>query len=212
MVERTSTRARPEYLLFQSVLSHLLTALYAPIVPANGPARAQVEKDFLQFDPVFPSLGVKIAATALASASDSPVLGGRVPRDLLSQALSDGLDEATAKFGPDPATWAAPATPHVFSINNYAGVVESTDPQPPSLPVHMNRGTENDRIVFKEGRVSYCDVTPPGQSSFIAPDGSRGPHYDDQLTTYQAFACKPQWLTPAEVTEHARSVERLLPP
>ena len=41
----------------------------------------------------------------------------------------------------------------------------------------MNRGTENDMIRFRDGKVSFCAVTPPGQSGFIAPDGTKSPHY-----------------------------------
>ena len=47
----------------------------------------------------------------------------------------------------------------------------------PSDP--MNRGTEND-MILTEG--DLCAVTP-GQSGFIAPDGTKSPHYQDQLST-----------------------------
>lgn len=45
---------------------------------------------------------------------------------------------------------------------------------------------------FHEGRVSFCAVTPPGQSGFIAPDGTKSPHYEDQLQLYADFGCRPQ--------------------
>ena len=56
----------------------------------------------------------------------------------------------------------------------------------------MNRGTENDMIRFRDGKVTFCAVTPPGQSGFIAPDGTKSPHYQDQLQLYADFGCRPQ--------------------
>ena len=56
----------------------------------------------------------------------------------------------------------------------------------------MNRGTENDMIRFRDGKVTFCAVTPPGQSGFIAPDGTKSPHYEDQLQLYADFGCRPQ--------------------
>lgn len=45
----------------------------------------------------------------------------------------------------------------------------------------MNRGTQNDLITFRDGAVTFCAVTPPGQSGFVGPDGGRSPHYDEQI-------------------------------
>jgi penicillin amidase len=70
----------------------------------------------------------------------------------------------------------------------------------------MNRGTENDLIVFdRDGKVTSCEVTPPGQSGFIAPDGTRSKHYQDQLEMFGRFGCKPTWLDPKDVERHLES-------
>ena len=63
--------------------------------------------------------------------------------------------------------------------------------------------------MFRSGHVSYCDVTSPGESAFVAPDGTRSPHARDQLGLYAAFGCKPEWLEPADVERHAASTEHL---
>ena len=204
-----TARAEPGYLLHRAVMTQLLEALFAPIVPAAGPARAPAQQAFLAFDPIFPAMGVKIAYAALASGGDHAVLDGRRPADLLGAALAAGFDRTATKFGPDPAQWSEPAAPHLFSVNNYAGVPQTTDTTAISLPVHMNRGTENDRIVFTRGRAEYCAVIPPGESGFIAPDGQRGPHHDDQLALYRDFQCKPGWITAAEAARHAVSTKTL---
>ncbi len=56
----------------------------------------------------------------------------------------------------------------------------------------MNRGTQNDMVRFDEGQVSFCAVTPPGQSGLVAPDGTKSPHYADQLGLYEEFGCRDQ--------------------
>lgn len=204
-----TARAEPGYLLHRAVLEQLLEALFAPIMPASGAARVQAQQAFLAFDPVFPAMGVKIAYAALASGRDNALLGGRRASDILGDALAAGFDRTAARLGPDPARWTEPARPHLFSVKNYAGVPQTTDNAAISLPVHMNRGTENDRIVFSHGHAEYCAVIPPGESGFIAPDGRRGPHHDDQLALYRDFQCKPGWITAAEAAQHAISTTTL---
>ncbi len=204
--------ATPPYLVFRAFLEALLPALYRPLLPPPGsPGRAAAERDFLQFDPVFPSLGVKGAVAALADPHGSAVLAGRDARALVVDALAAAWRTVTARDGADPAHWWEPARPHVFATANYAGVPQSEPATAPRLPVFMNRGTENDRIVFRGGRVDYCDVTPPGQSSFVAADGTGSPHVADQLALYQSFACKHQWLEPGEVMRHTTPTHRLDP-
>ncbi|MCT7655519.1 hypothetical protein MBH78_14330 [Oceanimonas sp. NS1] len=42
-------------------------------------------------------------------------------------------------------------------------------------PIAMNRGTENNMTVFAGGKASAWEVAAPGQSGFIAPDGTLSP-------------------------------------
>lgn len=210
IVELTLRRATPQYLLFQAFLKSLLPALYAPVLPSIGaPARQAAEHDLLAFDPVFPSLGVKGAVAALTGSRDNALLAGRNSNMLVADALATAWRVTAARYGADPANWSEPARPHVFATTSYAGVQQSDPALALKLPVFMNRGTENDRIVFKNGRVTYCDVTPPGQSSFVAPDGTRSPHFADQLALYASFGCKQQWLEPDEVVRHSTETHRL---
>jgi penicillin amidase len=43
------------------------------------------------------------------------------------------------------------------------------------------------------------EVTPPGQSGFVASDGTPDPHYMDQLGMYETFGKKRTWLFPEDV-------------
>lgn len=203
VVNPATRRATPQYILFSDFLGKLLADLYAPALPPAGtPARKAVERDLLHVDPVFPSLGVKGAVSALNGPPDNALLAGRTADMLVATALASAWHDVTARRGGDPAIWAVPARPHVFATANYAGVPQSAAGDALRLPVFMNRGTENDRIVFHRGRVNYCDVTPPGESSFVAPGGARSAHFADQLSLYAAFACKRQWLDPRDVVRH----------
>lgn len=53
------------------------------------------------------------------------------------------------------------------------------------------------------------DVVAPGQSGFVAPDGTRSPHYADQVEMYTTFGRKPLWHDADDVNRAATSVERL---
>jgi penicillin amidase len=92
----------------------------------------------------------------------------------------------------DVGTWRMPLDQHVFETANYLGIPQASADEGLAIGTSMNRGTENDMIRFDAGRVSFCAVTPPGQSGFIAPDGTRSPHYADQLALYEDFGCRDQ--------------------
>ncbi len=78
---------------------------------------------------------------------------------------------------------------------------------------YQNRGTENDMIVFSpttsDRPVLAWDVVAPGQSGFIAPDGTVDKHYEDQLKMYENFGRKSLWLTKQDVEAHKESQEVL---
>ena len=48
----------------------------------------------------------------------------------------------------------------------------------------MNRGVQNDQVMFSDGTASMCTVAPPGQSGFVA-------------------------LTPAQLDQHLESTKQL---
>ena len=85
-----------------------------------------------------------------------------------------------------------PLDQHVFETKNYLGIPQAGADEEIAVGTAMNRGTENDMIRFRDGKVTFCAVTPPGQSGFIAPDGTKSSHYEDQLQLYADFGCRPQ--------------------
>ncbi|MNR41896.1 Penicillin G acylase precursor [compost metagenome] len=100
-----------------------------------------------------------------------------------------------------------------FRANNFFGVPQAAAKEARHQAEYQNRGTENDMIVFSptsgKSPVLAWDVVAPGQSGFVAPDGTPDKHYDDQLKMYETFGRKPLWLTPQEVSANQESQEIL---
>jgi penicillin amidase len=128
---------------------------------------------------------------------------------MIRSALAQAVAELTTRYGSDPAKWRVPVTKHVFLTNNFIGAPQAGTDELLSLPSFMNRGTQNDKIVFSAGSVSMCTAAPPGQSGFVAPDGRKSAHYEDQMALFKNFGCKPEWLTPSEVDKHLESTKAL---
>jgi penicillin amidase len=141
------------------------------------------------------------------------IFDGKRQNDVILAALDDTIAALKSKLGPDMANWRAPAVPLTFRANNFFGVPQANASEAVRTPVYMNRGTENDLIVFgprgSSAKVVAYDVVAPGQSGFIAPDGTPSPHYADQVEMYTSFGRKPLWHDSADVNRAAKSVEKL---
>ncbi len=100
-----------------------------------------------------------------------------------------------------------------FRANNFFGVPQAAAEETRHQAEYQNRGTENDMIVFSpttsDRPVLARDVVAPGQSGFIAPDGTVDKHYEDQLKMYENFGRKSLWLTKQDVEAHKESQEVL---
>jgi len=120
-------------------------------------------------------------------------LNGADPDAVVLAALEKTRAALATDYGSDDvATWRAPLDQHVFDTRNYLGIPQAGADEGLAIGTAMNRGTENDMIRFRDGKVTFCAVTPPGQSGFIAPDGTKSAHYQDQLQLYADFGCRPQ--------------------
>lgn len=160
------------------------------------------------------TVGVKALFNALAG-RDSGVpqkydfFNGQRPQDVSLAALDDALAALQKAYGQDPASWRIPAPPMVFAPKNFLGVPQADDKAVLSFPATQNRGTENNMTVFDGQGVRAVDVVAPGQSGFVAPDGTPSAHTRDQFDLYTSFGNKRVWFTDAEVRANAKSVETL---
>ena len=129
---------------------------------------------------------------------------GADPFAVVLAALEKARQALAEEYGSDDvAAWRAPLDPHVFETKNYLGIPQGGAEKTLAVGTAMNRGTENDMIRFRDGKVTFCAVTPPGQSGFIAPDGTKSPHYEDQLQLYADFGCRPQAFYREDVEQSA---------
>lgn len=128
---------------------------------------------------------------------------------VLRSTLAEAMAVLQQRHGTDTAQWRTPVTPHVFLTRNFIGAPQANADELLTLPSYMNRGTENNKVVLGAGGAQLCTAAPPGQSGFIAPDGSKSPHYADQMALFKDFGCKPEPLTAQEVERRATSTQVL---
>ena len=178
--------------------SPLTAAIFATGYPAPGvPPRPQLGSTNV-------GLGSRLLVNALLGEA-APVpqrhdfFNGEKPSAVTIRALRQALDVLAREQGPDMARWRDRVVPHEFNSHNFVGVPQAGEDEFLRLPVYMNRGSENNLVSLSAAGVRSFDVTPPGQSGFVAPDGTRSPHYDDQLGLFEAFELKPEAFTRAEV-------------
>jgi penicillin amidase len=123
------------------------------------------------------------------------VFNGVDPLDVIETTLRQAGDE----LGADTGAWrdTEPIAEFLLSHRNFWGIPQALAEEEINTGQElMNRGSENDLIIFRRRGVTDYEVTPPGQSGFVAPDGTRSPHYDDQLDMFIDFELKPIRLLP----------------
>lgn len=161
-----------------------------------------------------PGNGSKLLYNALLGAKAGvpqtyDFFNGEDKNAVIRATLAQAMSELTARFGTDTAKWLTPVTKHVFLTSNFIGAPQAGADELLTLPSFMNRGTQNDKVVFAAGAVSMCTAAPPGQSGFVAPDGRKAAHYSDQMVLFKDFGCKSEWLTPAAVDRNLESSKQL---
>ena len=152
-------------------------------------------------------IGVKtIVESMLDSKSDAyDFFNGEKPEDVVLRAMEKTVQSLEKRFGPDMDYWRLPSGPVVFTSKNFLGIPQSGVDEEQKLSLAMNRGTENDMIVFSSRTIEGYEVTPPGQSAFISQNGVKSQHYDDQLQMYADFTKKRMWLYPQDVENNKES-------
>jgi penicillin amidase len=137
-------------------------------------------------------------------------LNGVPAQQVVLTTLKEALNQLETEYGTaDMSQWQASVTPHVFSPINFAGVPQTDPDGGLSLPIWMNRGTQNHMVVLKPGKIDGVNVCPPGQSGFIAPNNAKDKHYSDQMDLYKNFESKPMLFELHDVKANMESVIHL---
>ena len=141
--------------------------------------------------------GVKAIVEALNSDQRFDLFNGESADTVIVEVLQATLDNG----GLEPL----PVSPRPYSVRNFLGIPQAGEDEAMTAPVEQNRGTENNMIVMQPDAIVGWEVTPPGQSGFIAPDGNRSEHYADQFDMYYRFGRKRMWFYEGDVEANAVS-------
>lgn len=164
------------------------------------------------------SLGTRVVYNALLGdkagvAQNYDVFNGEDHLAVLRETLDAAAKQLRKTYGDNVDDWRVPVAGNVFGTKNFLGIPQTTPDRQLETKPFANRGTENNLMVFKApGENIAWEVTAPGQSGFIAPDGTTGPHYADQLKMFEDFKRHRTWLSTDEVSRHKESEEVLRPP
>ncbi|WP_227380925.1 penicillin acylase family protein [Haladaptatus halobius] len=199
------------YTVFDTFFSHLLDETFEPTFGVLGSLYGPVRSVFLNYRYGRPLLMRALHPTDAALEPAVDYFHGDQPT-VFRQAFQKAVEDLRAKHGDNVSTWKAPA--HVDKLDNMAlfgmpiGVGDAGE-----MPF-LNRGTENHfvRVGRTNGQsnqqsrhdFSAENILPPGNSGYLAPDGTKDIHYADQLKMFIDFEYKPLRFTTAEV---ARDIE-----
>lgn len=204
----------PGMTIFNEWLSEALDKMYDPILPTEylGGCRSRIASANCY---EHHGTGVAVLYFSLANGkTGSPVpdydfLRGETSADFIREVLQHTEKVLSAKFGQSIPGWLTPATPKVWETVGPIGDPWSSPAEELRREPDQKRGSMGMFMVFRNGKVTYCDAIPPGQSGFVAPDGGKDAHYSDQLSLYTGFDCKPRRITEQDVDAHTTTQKHL---
>jgi len=140
-------------------------------------------------------------------------LNGVLVSLMLQNTLKAALLALQTQFGTSNMDlWLTPRREHTFNPNNFLGIPQALI-LVRNLRQNMNRGTENHIVKLGTGEVSGVNINPPGQSGFVAPDGTPSPHYADQLDMFEDYkGYKPMLHVIDQVLSNLESTEYITIP
>lgn len=202
--------------LFRAWLSHALERLLKADLPADIYAKYGATGYLPALSPLSakPGTGAKLLWYALRKGQDGApfaydFLHGGDAQALVRDALRDAVNDLTKAQGADMDLWRSPVTPMQFAARSVVGVPWAGEDEDKVVAPYRNRGSVSLRVTLDRNGAAMCSAAAPGQSGFIAPDGQADHHYADQLPLFTGFACKPDWLTAADVEAHVERREAL---
>ena len=151
--------------------------------------------------------GMKAVIESLSGRGEYDLLNGEPVSRVIVDALSQTLELLAKEQGGVVDTYRLAVAGRPFATRNFLGIPQAGSDERIDAAIEQNRGTENNMIVMTENAIEGWEVTPPGQNAFIAPDGQKGSHYDDQFDMYQEFGRKRMWFYPTDVQANKVSEE-----
>ncbi|MEM6850817.1 MAG: penicillin acylase family protein, partial [Pseudomonadota bacterium] len=216
-VDEVGRYAAPAVAIFQTWLGQLLEDALGDDLPGAVGGAIAATTGYGTPDAPTPaglniSVGLKLLFEAIEGRTAYDYFNGAAPADAMRGAFAKSVQELTARFGSDVANWRLPAPPIGFKTSNFLGVPQATAADKPASMREMNRGTENNMTLFVAGEARGWEVTPPGQSGFVAPDGTRAAHFDDQMALFESLSRRRLSLKEDDVLADMTAETVLTPP
>jgi len=156
-------------------------------------------------------LGYTLFYEALRGNTEVDYFNGQKAQ-VLYRALEEAVEELGKELPGKPVSQYRMKTPmdqfHPVSVLGYflmqpiTSTVETLAPFPA-----VDRGTENHIVNLDRTGIVGENITAPGASGFIKANGTKSPHFADQVEMFLGFTYKPMLFTEAQVKEAARSTQ-----
>jgi penicillin G amidase len=185
--------------IFRTFLSHMIKETLADDLDKAFPFFANPGYPTPE-KPMTSGLNIQIGTKAIVESLLAPAdqeydfFNGEDPESVALRALAAAVSELQKTYGTDMADWRIPSAPMAFVAENFMQIPQASIEEATKLTPGMNRGTENNMTIFKDGKPVGWEVTPPGQSGFVAADGTADKHYMDQMDMYAGFGKKRTYL------------------
>jgi penicillin amidase len=128
------------------------------------------------------------------------------PEDALVRAFRSAVETLDSEFEGGPSEWRRSAAVDSLSTMSLFGIPVGSSSA--GEMAQMNRGTE-EHFVRLSDDIHAENILPPGNDGYIAPDGSTGPHFDDQLDMFRNFEYKQLLLADEDVEAATESTREL---
>ena len=174
-----------------------VAATFEPWYPGYQNSVGQTAVDIL----VNRYLGYTLFYRALNGTSGHDYFDGK-KEEILYGALLDALSEVN---GPLPTPMYAYFPVTVLGFFLYQPITSTLEPPLP-FP-YVDRGTENHIVTLLPKGIFGYNITSPGNSGFIAPDGAISPHFYDQVPMFREFTYKPMLFSKGQVNSALESVK-----
>ena len=149
------------------------------------------------------SVGAKIILRNLQSleAGDESYdfFNGLNPLSIMKKSFDDAINGIVGEFGEDMSQWSLPAAKMVWRPYNFRGVPQASTDRQVSLSAYMNRGSENNLFIARNGQFRAYDVNPPGNNGFVLTGNKNATRLSNQLELYSNFQHKMLFSTIEEI-------------
>ncbi|PCH76877.1 MAG: penicillin acylase [Flavobacteriaceae bacterium] len=207
------------YTVFKKYLESLLKEVFKNDIPspfynwyASAGYRNPNQAVYSAGDNIQP--GTKVLYNILSNSStiknNYDFLNGVSKSELLKKCLVKTYSQIISDFKTEnPEKWHSRVVKTHYLTNNFLGIPQANKDEIKTNSLAMNRGTENNLIIFNNNKIEFKDVISPGESGFINPKGEKSKHYEDQLQLYEDFNYKTVHTTLKEVLKNSESIQYL---